>query len=207
MAGPFLNERIDLCARYGTGFDEGFMVTHTEDVGGNEYSKIHHPYPRLQYELSFANGDQDGLAKRLSDLFKKCMGTYRCFRVKHYAEYTTNEKTLPPTALDQPLINLGDDKYQLVTWYDAPSNTAPRRLIRKPVAGSVLIAVGGAPVTSGFTVDYANGTVQFESAPAGAVTGGCEFDIPMRFAADYSGVFNSYKTISSTVSVIEVLNP
>lgn len=207
MAGPFLNERIDLCARYGTGFTEGFSVTHMQDVGGNEYSRLLHPYPKLEYELSFANADQDDLAKRLADLYKRCGGTFRAFRVKHYSEWSTNDYTQPPTALDQPLIDLGDNKYQLVVWYGAAAPEAPRRLIKKPVAGTVVIAVGGVVVTTGFTVDYAEGTVQFESAPGGAVTGGCEFDIPMRFAMDYSGVFNNYKTISSTVSVVEVLNP
>jgi len=207
MAGPFLDERIDLCARYGTGYSEGFSVTHTEDSGGSEYSKIHHPYPKLEYELSFANGDQDGLAKRLENLHKRCMGTYRCFRVKHYAEWTTNDRTKTPTALDQQLINVGSNKYQLVVWYDDPSPEAPRRLIRKPVDDSVKIAVGGVVVTVGFTVDYTDGTVQFESTPEGVVTGGCEFDIPMRFAMNYSGVFSNYKTISSTISVVEVLNP
>lgn len=207
MAVPFLDERIDLCARYGTGFSEGFSVTHTQDISGNEYSRLLHPFPRLEYELSFANADQDDLAKRLADLYKRCAGTYRPFRVKHYAEYTTNDYTLPPTAFDHPLINLGDNRFQLVVWYGAPAAETPRRLIRKPVAGSAKIAVNGVVVVAGFTVDYATGIVEFEETPVGAVTGGCEFDIPMRFAADYSGVFNSYRTISSTISVVEVLNP
>lgn len=203
----FLNTRIDLCARYGSSFSERWEVQSHTDSGGNEYQRLVHPYPRLEYDLSFANGEQDGLAKAVHELYQAAGGTYAAFRVHHYAEYTTNQKTQPPTALDQPLVNLGGNKFQLVTWYGSMAPVTPRRLIKKPVAGSVRVGVGGDAVSSGFVVDYTTGIITFDNAPGGAVTGGCEFDIPMRFAADYSGVFNSYKIISSTVSLIEVLNP
>lgn len=203
----FIDERIDLCARYGTGFSNGYSVQHHQDVAGNEYSRLLHPYPRLEYELSFANAEQDGLARRLKDLYDRCGGTFGAFRVHHYAEYTTKNYTEPQSALDQPLVYLGENRYQLVVWYGAASPTTPRRLVKKPVQGSVVIGVGGVQVSTGFTVDYATGIVTFAGAPGAAVTGGCEFDIPMRFAADYSGIFNSYKVISSTLSLIEVLNP
>lgn len=205
MAGTFLNEQISLCARYGSSYSESFDVSHYEDIGKNEYSHIFSPYPQLGYELSFVNGDKEGLAREISDLYKKAMGTFRPFRVKHYAEFTTHNKTQAPTALDQRLIDLLNFKYQLVTWYDTPGSQAPRRLILKPVQDSVLIAIDGIEVFTGYTVNYINGTIQFDADPGGVVTGGCEFDIPMRFAADYSGVFNNLDVISATVSLKEIL--
>ncbi len=207
MSRPFLNERISLDARYGTSFTCSFSVTNTSDVGGNSYSKLHNPFPVLRYELNFANCQQDDLAKELQDLYMRSGGQHGGFRVRHYTEFTTNDYTGTPAHTDQQLIDLGDDVYQLVVWYGAPGGATPRREIRKPISGTVKIGVGGALVTTGFAVDYVTGQITFEATPGGAVTGGCEFDIPMRFDADLSGAFNSYQVISSNLSVIEILNP
>lgn len=207
MSRPFLDERISLDVRYGTSFTCAFTVTNTTDVGGNSYTKLHNPFPLLRYELNFANCQQESLAKELQDLYMRSGGTHGGFRVRHHAEFTTNNYTQAPSHADQQLINLGDNKYQLVVWYGPSGGATPRRLIRKPVSGTVKIGVSGSLVITGFAVDYATGIVTFASTPGGAVTGGCEFDIPMRFDADLSGAFSSYQIISSNLSVIEILNP
>lgn len=64
------------------------------------------------------------------------------------------------------------------------------REIRKPVVGTVVIAVDGLLQTEAvdYAVDYATGVVTFEAASipaAGAVvTAGFEFDVPVRFDTD-----------------------
>ncbi len=64
------------------------------------------------------------------------------------------------------------------------------RAIRKPVAGTVLVAVGGVSKIEGsdFTVDAATGAVTFAAGhvpPNGAaVTAGFAFDVPVRFDSD-----------------------
>lgn len=191
----------------GTSFSENFAVQHHKDVSGNEYSKLQHPYAMLEYTLNYSNMTRDTEAREILNLYQEAGGTFSAFRFWHKQEYTTNQKKLAPTPLDQPLIDLGDDQYQLVTWYAAPGPTATRRLIKKPVAGSVVVAVAGVTVTTGFTVNYNNGIITFDDTPVGAVTAGCEFDIPMRFAADYSGTLNDNNVISSVINLIEVLNP
>ena len=57
------------------------------------------------------------------------------------------------------------------------------------MAGSVLVAVAGAPTTD-FTLDAATGLVTLEAAPAAgaAVTAGFEFDVPVRFDTDHLSV-------------------
>jgi uncharacterized protein (TIGR02217 family) len=59
------------------------------------------------------------------------------------------------------------------------------RRITRPVAGSVLVAVDGAAMESGWSLG-ANGMIEFEDAPAdGAeVRAGYRFDVPVRFAED-----------------------
>jgi uncharacterized protein (TIGR02217 family) len=60
------------------------------------------------------------------------------------------------------------------------------RLIRKPVAGSVIVAVDGAVQTTGVAVDSTTGLVSFTTAPANgaAITAGFAFDTPVRFDTD-----------------------
>lgn len=87
---------------------------------------------------------------------------------------------------DQPL-GVGDGEttaFQLVKRYVSGGEFA-ERVIRKPVAGTVVIAVNGV-ATEAFEVDLTTGVVTFDVAPAeGAVlTAGFAFDVPVRFDAD-----------------------
>ena len=60
------------------------------------------------------------------------------------------------------------------------------RPIKKPVAGTVRVALGGVAQASGWTVFPATGIVEFAAAPAAgqAVSAGFEFDVPVRFDVD-----------------------
>lgn len=60
------------------------------------------------------------------------------------------------------------------------------RVIARPVAGSVRVAVGGVELTSGWAVDAATGVVEFATPPVtgAAVTAGFLFDVPVRFDTD-----------------------
>jgi len=59
------------------------------------------------------------------------------------------------------------------------------RPVRKPVQGSVRVAVDGVETTA-FEVDATTGWITFDTAPAGGatVTAGFEFDTPVRFDSD-----------------------
>ncbi len=92
-----------------------------------------------------------------------------------------------PAATDQR-IGTGDGltaSYQLTKTYG--STNPYRRTIRKPKAGSVLVAVGGVALdATDYTVDHATGLVTLVNAPAAgaAVTAGYEFFVPVRFDTD-----------------------
>ena len=79
--------------------------------------------------------------------------------------------------------------FQLVKTYG--SSFAPwTRAISKPVAGTVLVAVAGAPqaLSTAYTLDTATGLITFLSghipAAGAAITAGYEFDVPVRFDTD-----------------------
>ncbi|MEL6745287.1 MAG: DUF2460 domain-containing protein [Pseudomonadota bacterium] len=61
------------------------------------------------------------------------------------------------------------------------------RPIKKPVSGTVSVALDGQPVQpSSFAVDATKGDLEFATPPAAgvAVTAGFEFDVPVRFEND-----------------------
>lgn len=122
-------------------------------------------------------------AQELMAFFEARSGRMKGFRFRDPLDWKSCAYSQTVSALDQPL-GVGDGaslSFQLRKRDDA----GPERVITKPVAGSVVVAVDGA-VTEAFEVDAATGVVTFETAPAdGAIlTAGFAFDVPVRFDAD-----------------------
>ena len=77
------------------------------------------------------------------------------------------------------------------------------RTITKPVAGSVTIALNGAPQGFGWSVDTTTGAVTFTTAPGAgvAITAGFEFDVPVRFDTDVLDVTLDLERLGSITSI------
>ena len=120
--------------------------------------------------------------------FEERRGRLYGFRWKDRADYLSCPPGAAPASIDQA-IGTGDatsDSFQLVKTYG--SAFAPwQREVKKPVAGSVLIALDGVDQATGWSVDPATGIVIFAVAPAAgvAVTAGFAFDVPVRFDSDF----------------------
>ncbi|MDP9838179.1 uncharacterized protein (TIGR02217 family) [Neorhizobium huautlense] len=85
-------------------------------------------------------------------------------------------------------IGVGDGvrkTFQLVKTY-ADAGGGFERVIAKPAAGTVTVAVDGVVLGVGWSVDAATGVLTFAAAPAAGavVTAGYEFDVPVRFDID-----------------------
>jgi len=123
--------------------------------------------------------------------FEERRGKLYAFRWKDHADFRSGPPSVPPAAADQP-IGTGDGTtatFQLIKTYG--NLYAPyARTIRKPVQGTLRIAVAGTLKTEGATyvADYTTGLVTFlaGSVPAAsaAITAGYEFDVPVRFDTD-----------------------
>ena len=90
-----------------------------------------------------------------------------------------------PTATDQ-ILGTGNGiqtRFRLIKRYGSGPQ-AEVRLITRPVNGSVIVAVGGTPRPSGWTLS--GGDILFAVAPAAGtvITAGFQFDVPVRFAED-----------------------
>ena len=122
----------------------------------------------------------------LTAFFEARAGQLHAFRWKDWADYKSCAPSRVPTDEDQE-IGTGDGArtaFRLRKRY-ASGPYAYVREIRKPVGGTVLVAVDGAEAT-GWSCDHATGTVTFDAPPADGtvVTAGFEFDVPVRFDVD-----------------------
>lgn len=145
---------------------------------------------RRSYNAGYGVKSLDDLQSVVA-FFEERRGRLYGFRWRDHTDWKSCPPQSVPTALDQT-IGTGDGTtaaFQLVKTYG--SVHAPwQREIKKPVAGTVLIAVAGAAMTPGmhFAADPATGLVTFlpgHVPGAGAVvTAGFEFDVPVRFDSD-----------------------
>ncbi|MCU0904614.1 MAG: DUF2460 domain-containing protein [Tabrizicola sp.] len=121
--------------------------------------------------------------------FEARTGQLHGFRWKDWSDY----KSCPPLstpAPDDQLIGTGDgvtQVFQLTKTYVSGQQSYVRP-IRKPVAGTVVVAISGDQKVESleFSVDTATGEVTFVLPPdlGTRVTAGFEFDVPVRFDTD-----------------------
>lgn len=120
----------------------------------------------------------------LTAFFEARRGRLFGFRFRDFADFRSGGPEAALTPLDQA-IGTGTGSrtgFQLVKAYGDLT-----RIIAKPVAGSVRVAVDGVEAAPGsVAVDETTGEVVFAEAPAdgAAVTAGFLFDTPVRFDSD-----------------------
>lgn len=141
---------------------------------------------RRAYDVGYGIKTLDDLHAALA-FFEARMGRLQGFRLKDFADCKSCAPGADVSPTDQSL-GTGDSTtaaFQLVkTYTSGPSSWT--RTIKKPVSGTVRIAVNGSEVTTGFSVNHNTGLVTFDTAPAddAALTAGFEFDTPVRFDTD-----------------------
>jgi uncharacterized protein (TIGR02217 family) len=123
--------------------------------------------------------------------FEARRGRMRGFRFKDRLDFRSASAGAPVTPTDQA-IGIGDGDtaaFQLIKHYGS-GDTSYARPIRKPVIGTVLVAVGGTPkAVDEFILDASTGLITFAPghlpAEDEAVTAGFQFDVPVRFDSDF----------------------
>jgi len=141
---------------------------------------------RRRYDVGYGVKTLDDLHAVIA-FFEARMGRLIGFRLKDFADYKSCSPGVDVAATDQS-IGTGDGtttQFQLAKTY-ASGAGAWSRAIKKPVAGTLLIALDGAAQSSGFSLDDTTGLVAFATAPASgiAIAAGFEFDTPVRFDTD-----------------------
>lgn len=156
----------------------------------NGYEERNTPWAqaRRRYDAGLGLRSLDDV-EILIGFFEARQGMLHGFRWKDWADFKTCRATREVGALDQSLgYGDGDTRvFQLAKTYRS-GEWATTRVIAKPVAGTLRVAVGGTEVGEAvqWSVDLATGLITFDAPPGvGAeVTMGCEFDVPVRFDTD-----------------------
>lgn len=179
-------------------------------ANGHEERNTPWEHSRRRYDAGMGLRSLDDL-ETLIAFFEARRGRLHAFRWKDWADWKSSRPSMPTTAVDQRL-GYGDGvttTFQLRKRY-LSGDADYYRPIRKPVSGTVTVAIADDPKVAGseFEVDAETGIVSFATAPdiGALVTAGFEFDVPVRFDTDRIAVslasFNAGEV--PDVPVIEV---
>lgn len=145
-------------------------------------------HSRRRYDAGLGLRSLDDV-ETLIAFFEARTGQLHGFRWKDWSDFKSCAPSASPGPEDQ-LIGIGDGVSTVFTLQKTyvsglQSYTRP---IRKPVAGTILVAVAEDPKIEGleFTVNVETGEVRFALPPVlgTRVTAGFEFDVPVRFDTD-----------------------
>jgi uncharacterized protein (TIGR02217 family) len=139
--------------------------------------------------------------------FRARRGAARGFRLRDPLDCSSAEDGAVPHHSDQ-LLGEGDgvrSDFALIKHYGDPPDGQQRRITR-PVGGSVLVSIDGAPVT-GWSLQP-GGVVRFVTppAPGAEVRAGFLFDVPVRFATDELtvGTATYAAGVAASVPLVEI---
>jgi uncharacterized protein (TIGR02217 family) len=154
-------------------------------MSGNERRNSDWADARMTYDVAPGVRSEAELAVLLS-FFRARRGAAIGFRFADPFDDSSNGANGVPAMTDQ-LIGTGDGvrtAFPLIKLYGTGAS-AQKRVITRPRAATVIVAVNGAAVTSGWSLN-SQGQILFQTAPvAGAsITAGFRFDVPVRFAND-----------------------
>ena len=166
-----------------------FSTNVVTSASGFEARNVNWAQARLRFDAGpGVRGDAE--MELLLSFFRARRGPAAAFRFRDPYDNSSNGMTGIPAATDQA-IGTGDgstDGFALVKTY----GTGEQRRITRPVAGSVRVALDGAELATGWTLED-QGVIRFDVPPASgaAVTAGFLFDVPVRFANDQIEVSRS----------------
>lgn len=169
----FLEERLPIAVRAGASYSDQYAVEITQTANGSESRRLIHPFPVRVYNVFYTQQTAD-LWNQILSLYHRAYGMYAGFRVKALDDFSTNNRVLAPTAVDQTLAVVSIGIYQLQVAYGGSgmplSIGKPYRTIFKPVTGTIKIAIGSSEQTTRFTISTTTGRITFTNYTK-AITG------------------------------------
>lgn len=180
--------RFPGCVSFGFTSEPIYLVSVIERASGVETRNRSWSRPLHRYTATLGPRVEADVQEAL-EFYHAVGGRAYGFRFKDAVDYLSCRIGEVPTMLDQPLYlvaGYSPVSYQLVKEYTVGARTQQRE-IYKPVQGTILIADNGVLKTENthYTVDYTTGLVELNFTPAGALTWGGEFDVPVRFDSEF----------------------
>jgi len=174
-----------------------------ELASGDEERNASWANSRRRYDVAYGIRRTDDLAAVVA-FFEARNGRLHGFRYKDWADYKSSLPSLAITPTDQQIgIGTGSlTTFQLVKRYTSGAQSWTRTIV-KPVAGTVLVALGTVEQLTGWTLDTTTGVVTFTTAPGNGIIirAGFEFDVPVRFDTDMLDVTLDIERLGSITSI------
>lgn len=145
---------------------------------------------RAKYNVGTGIRTRDQMASVIA-FFRARKGRAYGFRFRDWGDFEVMAQPMQATA--DPLV------FQFVKTYGDSVNPETR-VVKKPVAGAIVVSVGGVVVTPS-SIDTATGLVTFASAPASTPIASFQFDVPVRFDTDKIEVQTDAYTIQQAPSI------
>lgn len=171
----FLEERISSLIRMGSSYVDDYAVDIVTTSGGQEYRSLVHPFPVRKFDVSYLLDNNQTYAE-LQAIYHRAHGRFAGFRARCFDEWSSNGRTGTPTAFDQPMGLVSAGVYQLRKLYGtdkaAGATGYAYREIRKPVSGTVRVAIGATEIRAAdWSADATTGRVTFAADKTVAITG------------------------------------
>jgi uncharacterized protein (TIGR02217 family) len=170
----FLEERLPICVRLGALYEDSYFIEVVMTAGGGRYPSLKNGKPYRTFDVGFLKPKTE-LALEVAGLYHRAFGQFAGFRVKCWDDFTTaNDGVSAYSPQDCRLDIFSPGVYQLVKEYGRdkpglPDLGRPRRILFKPVAGKVAIALHGSVIT-GYTVDVTTGRITLPENKSRTIT-------------------------------------
>lgn len=170
----FLEERISSLIRMGSSYVDDYAVDIVTTSGGQEYRSLVHPFPVRKFDVSYLLDNNQTYAE-LQAIYHRAHGRFAGFRARCFDEWSSNGRVGTPTAFDQPMGLVSAGVYQLRKLYGtdkaAGATGYAYREIRKPVSGTVRVAIGATEIRAAdWSADATTGRVTFSADKTIAIT-------------------------------------
>jgi uncharacterized protein (TIGR02217 family) len=208
---PDLAETFPGCPTYGFIPEPNLLVKITAREGG--FERRDRKWSRFLWKYTgVPMGDQP--QEDILDIydFWLAMGAmWSGFRFKDWMDFQSCRISETPAATDQPLEASADSpaNFQLLKVYTTKSGrTTQLREITRPIGSTIMIANDvGAPQTD-WTLNEATGVVSIGEGFAGTPTSwGGQFDVWVRFDAQFNPTISNHEIMSVTVQLAEIRTP
>ncbi len=195
------------CPGFGFTVEPRYLAKAIEREGGQE--RVDRRWDRpLVFFTAVPTGNRDAdIIQNLLIFWHSVSGTFGRFRFKDWTDYKSCFTTGMPTALDQPMLDMGDGTFQLIKRYTAGPMSQDREIYR-PIGSTILVANESGITQTDWSLDEATGLL----TPGGGFSGtpttwGGEFDLPCRFLTEYSVTVVDGKDIQSGSFTLREVRP
>lgn len=194
------------CPAYGFRADPFFLVKIIAREGGYELVDRKWSQARRQYDGTPLGDRAQEDIEDILYFWLAIGGMAGRFRFKDYTDYKSSRLGGDVSAIDQPLLALDTSpvSYQLAKQYIVGAFTHTRP-IRRPRAGTVLVANEVGAAQTDYSLDESTGILTPGGGFAGVPTAaGFEFDVLCRFNDSFTPSIVNHEIQNAEVSIIEI---